>query len=75
MLANLKLKDNRVFKLDKDIYNVNFKTEDIDIVANNNMVMDYQLKYEETLKTNEKLKQEIEILKNKLTNIEQILKN
>ena len=75
MLANLKLKDSRVFKLDKDIYNNNFRTEDTNIVANNNMVMDYQAKYEETLKSNEKLKEEVEALKNKITQIEEILKN
>lgn len=74
MISNLKVKDNRIFKLDTDIYNQLFKNNSTTIVNNNNMTMDYQQKYEEEVKKNLELKQTIEKLSNKLNRIDEILK-
>lgn len=74
MMSNLKVKDNRIFKLDTDIYNQLFKNNSTAIVNNNNMTMDYQQKYEEEVKKNYELKQTIEKLSNKLNRIDEILK-
>ncbi len=74
MLNNLKVKDNRTFRLDVSMYNELFKENDNNIVNNNNMVMDYQEKYEQELKQNELLQQTINKLKEKIEKIDSIIK-
>lgn len=74
MLKNLKVKDQRIFKLNTDIYNEALKSDTNDIANTNNMVMDYEDRYEQQLKKNEELKQEVDNLNNKLEAIREILK-
>ena len=74
MISNLKVKDNRIFKLDTDIYNQIFRNNDNNVVNSNNMIMDYQQKYEEEIKKNLELTEMIEKLNNKLSRIDGILK-
>lgn len=74
MISNLKVKDNRIFKLDTDIYNQIFRNNDNNVVNSNNMIMDYQQKYEEEIKKNLELTEMIKKLNNKLSRIDGILK-
>lgn len=72
-LKNLKVKDYRVFKLNTDIYNESLKKDNNKVVNQNDMVMDYQEKYEQQLKENENLNQTINNLKHKIDSIKEIL--
>ena len=74
MLKNLKVKDQRIFKLNTDIYNDALKNDSNDIANNNDMIMDYQDRYEQQLRKNEELRQEVDNLNNKLDAIREILK-
>lgn len=74
MLSNFKSNDYRLFKLDIDTFNKTFKSENINqVISNNDMVMDYRIKYEDELKNNEKLMQDVERLQNKIDKISKII--
>lgn len=74
MIKNLKVSDYRIFKLNKDIYQNTFATNEMNVVNQNDKVMDYQALYNEQMKKNEELQHKNQILMDRLNRIDAILK-
>lgn len=73
MLKNLKIKDHRIFKLNIDIYQDALKEYSEEIANTNDMVMDFQERYEIQLEKNAELQNKVSELQNIIDQIKEIL--
>ena len=70
MLVNYKVKDYRIFKLEKSVYEKVFNHID---TKDNNVLDNYKMKYEEELAKNSELNKVIEQLNSKIDRLKEIL--